>query len=460
MFVELDAGTATRFLEAATDIVLHLDSEGRIKHLTIRDPDLARQLAGGWRGVTLIDTVSDESRDKAERWLGALRSADGQTVEGDFSHVLPDGSQLPVHYSALRIEPDQLLAMGRDLRPMAELRQQLLNAQQALEKDYWRLRQVETRYRMLLQMVADAVLVLDESSGRILEANAVVGKLLGVGGRSVIGKSFPLGFDRRGSNAVTGLLAETRALGKASLNDVRSADGKQTFTITTNLLRQDSDSRILVRIADATAGADAEAGGATWAAILRHAPDAVALTDTDGRIQAVNQSFVDLAQLANADQARNQSIDRWLGRTGVDLNVLLNNLRQRDTVKLFATTLHGEHGTVTDVEISAARVPGRDEPLVAFFVRDIARRVSADHPMTTRLPSSVDQVTQQVGRVPLKDLVRESTDIIEALCIETALELTDDNRASAAELLGLSRQSLYAKLRRHGIGGVGAAEEA
>ena len=30
--------------------------------------------------------------------------------------------------------------------------------------------------------------------------------------------------------------------------------------------------------------------------------------------------------------------------------------------------------------------------------------------------------------------------------------MTRDNRASAAEMLGLSRQGLYAKLRRYGIG--------
>ena len=40
---------------------------------------------------------------------------------------------------------------------------------------------------------------------------------------------------------------------------------------------------------------------------------------------------------------------------------------------------------------------------------------------------------------------------IEKLSIEAALELTGDNRASAAEMLGLSRQSLYVKLRRFGL---------
>ena len=63
----------------------------------------------------------------------------------------------------------------------------------------------------------------------------------------------------------------------------------------------------------------------------------------------------------------------------------------------------------------------------------------------------MEQLTALIGRMPLKDLVREATDLIERLCIEAALELTGDNRASAAEMLGLSRQSLYVKLRRYGI---------
>ena len=54
--------------------------------------------------------------------------------------------------------------------------------------------------------------------------------------------------------------------------------------------------------------------------------------------------------------------------------------------------------------------------------------------------------------------MRETTDVIERLCIEAALELTRDNRASAAEMLGLSRQSLYVKLRRYGLGDLEGGE--
>jgi DNA-binding NtrC family response regulator len=72
------------------------------------------------------------------------------------------------------------------------------------------------------------------------------------------------------------------------------------------------------------------------------------------------------------------------------------------------------------------------------------------------IPRSTSQMTELVGRVPLKDIVRDTTDLIEQLCIEAALELTGDNRASAAEMLGLSRQSLYVKLRRFGMGDSGS----
>jgi DNA-binding protein Fis len=37
--------------------------------------------------------------------------------------------------------------------------------------------------------------------------------------------------------------------------------------------------------------------------------------------------------------------------------------------------------------------------------------------------------------------------------------MTQDNRASAATLLGLSRQSLYVKLRRFGLGNLGPGDD-
>jgi DNA-binding NtrC family response regulator len=91
-------------------------------------------------------------------------------------------------------------------------------------------------------------------------------------------------------------------------------------------------------------------------------------------------------------------------------------------------------------------------------VRDVGARLGVAQRTAPPLSRSVEQLTDLVGRVPLKGIVRETSDIIERLCIEAALELTQDNRASAAEMLGLSRQSLYVKLRRYGLGNLGDSE--
>ena len=161
---------------------------------------------------------------------------------------------------------------------------------------------------------------------------------------------------------------------------------------------------------------------------------------------------IEMAQLNSAEQSRGELLDRWLGRAGVDFSVALANLRQNGSIKLFSTGLRGEYGAMAEVEVSAVSLAdNEDRPGFGFAIRNVEKRLSAAASSPRELPRSVAQLTELIGRVPLRDLVREATDVIEKLSIEAALELTGDNRASAAEMLGLSRQSLYVKLRRFGL---------
>jgi transcriptional regulator PpsR len=128
-------------------------------------------------------------------------------------------------------------------------------------------------------------------------------------------------------------------------------------------------------------------------------------------------------------------------------------------VKLYATTLRGVLGTALDVEISAVSVMADSKRRYGFSIRDVSARLRPAVNGATVPGRSVQELTELIGRVPLKDLVREAADAIERLCIEAALEITGDNRASAAEMLGLSRQSLYVKLHRFGLGDLGADQK-
>ncbi|MGD8643005.1 MAG: transcriptional regulator PpsR [Chromatiales bacterium] len=450
-------------IDTMGDVALMVDAAGKIVELSVGSDELREALGERWRGRAWIDTVTNASRAKVEETLQLSGAPQGTGAYLDIEHRLEDGSGLPMRYGAVSLgESGRVLAVGRDQRAVAALQQQLLNAQVALEQDYWRLRQIETRYRLLFRMASDAVLVVDEASERVIEANPAASRLLAETGKSVVGKPFPMGFDAEGSEAVRALLLETRAVGSGSVSRVSSGAGDRQFVVTANRLQQENETRFLIRLSllNPSDGTDIAEVEPELGEVLREAPDAVVLTDGEGRIEAANRTFLDLAQLVSEEQALGQSLDRWLGRTGVDLNVLVNNLRQRNVVKLFATALRGEHGATAEVEISASVYTDKDQPTLAFFIRDIGRRLSSDKPLSGQLPKSVEQLTQQVGRVTLKELVRQSTDLIESLCIEKALELTGDNRASAAELLGLSRQSLYAKLHRYKLGDVGTDEEA
>jgi transcriptional regulator PpsR len=164
-----------------------------------------------------------------------------------------------------------------------------------------------------------------------------------------------------------------------------------------------------------------------------------------------NAAFLDLVQLASEEQARGISIERWVGRQGVDLGVVVSQLRERGEIRNFHTIVRGQYGAVEDVEVSAVAVTEGDTPCFGFSLHHVTRQRSGNTKADSGVLRSVDQFTRLVGKVPLKELVRESTDIIERLCIEAALQMNGDNRANAAEMLGLSRQSLYMKLHRYGI---------
>jgi transcriptional regulator PpsR len=138
-------------------------------------------------------------------------------------------------------------------------------------------------------------------------------------------------------------------------------------------------------------------------------------------------------------------------RGAVDTKVLIENATRSGKMRLFATKLSSEYGTQTAVEISATYLNDRLHPVLVFVIRDASRAEALRKPGIAVNDDSVRSVMELVGSATLKDIVNETTEVVEKMCIETAVELTRNNRVAAAEMLGLSRQSLYVKLRKYGL---------
>lgn len=478
---ELDADAVAELIAAAADIALIVDESGVIQDVAIAADDLAGDLRGHerWIGKPWVDTVGVDSRSKVQSLIADAVSRKEPRWR-HLNHPGVAGDDVPILYAAIQAGlPGRVVAFGRNLRVVSSLQRRLVDAQQSMERDYARVRRIETRYRLLFELASDAVLIVDGASQRVIDSNSAAGRL--VGARAGRGGPWRLAqvFSDDSARSVELLLAGLLASGRADDVRARLADGDHEVIVSGSMFRDDGGVFCLVRIAAVRAdlaGTMVSKARSKLLKLMDGSPDGFVVTGSDGRIVAANTSFLQLAQLPNEDQARGEPLDRWLGRTGVDLEILIANLRRHGSVRLFGTAIRGELGEPSEVEISATTVMNGGAPCFGFAIRDVSRRLPRDArgdlrgdlrgdasvdpggeaeggtPRPHGFPASLEHLSELIGRVALKDLVREATDVIERLCIEAALELTSDNRASAAEILGLSRQSLYVKLRRYGLG--------
>jgi transcriptional regulator PpsR len=118
---------------------------------------------------------------------------------------------------------------------------------------------------------------------------------------------------------------------------------------------------------------------------------------------------------------------------------------------MYSTKIKTDFGTQLPVEISATWLDDQFEPVMALVFRNATNASTVRVDQSAAPDSNMSNIVELVGSSTLKDIVSETTDVIEKICIETAIELTRNNRVAAAEMLGLSRQSLYVKLRKYGM---------
>jgi transcriptional regulator PpsR len=432
------------------DFMLAVDDHGVIRDIAVNMRD--HGFANLWIGRKWVDTVSGESQAKIEQLLD--RGPGGATAKGIWRQVnhLHDGDYVPVNYQLIRPRNGGWsIAIGRDLRSISQLQQRLLKTQQSMERDYLHLRQTETRYRLLFDNIAYPVLIADADNFEIQQANRACHALMGVAPGALEGKTLMALVEPQYRDSVVAYI------GAVSVNNATTAvsaklAGRAGFVkIAASVFRQSGRQYWLVNIDDGLHEVPGKQSDRYILDAVEKMPDAFVLTDEKQAIIVANRAFAELVQASSVEQLLGVSLNRFIGRPDVDLSLLRKQLKDHQNVRNFSSIINDLSGGEEPVEISAIMIE-REQPLFGYSVRSVGRR-ERDLPQTGRdYPRSVEQLTELVGRKPLKEIVRESTDLIERMCIEAALVHTADNRASAAEILGLSRQSLYSKLHRHGLG--------
>ena len=361
------------------------------------------------------------------------------------------------------------MTVEHDPRDLVALQRRLIQSERELQEERVRRRDADARFRELFHNASDALLLVDRDTQRVLDCNACARTLHpGSRGRrsSVRWTSFidPLHVAR-----AEHLLADAPGNSPRSPPVVRLRDGREALL---TVARFDLSERnlFLVRLTmrptarapaarvpsaggrRATAGATATPSCALLQQFVEQSPDGIALCDGQARVLVVNRAFRALAELKPDAQAQGQPLSRWLGQLTQEFDMLIDHLRGAGTVALHRTVMRGERGTTLAIEISGAVLRDEGGAAFGFLMREVHDHGRPDvGQVATALGPSVSVLRERLGSAPLVDIVAEAVDVIERQAVRSALDLAGGNRAAAARLLGLSRQSLYVKLRRFGV---------
>jgi transcriptional regulator PpsR len=276
--------------------------------------------------------------------------------------------------------------------------------------------------------------------------------MLGVGTEALAGGAFFQEFeDRRRAEFIDSLNA---AAGSGAPPLVATSRRNRTpLKIHSTVFRAAGRVTLLCRLeADVRSETVGEELSVNLRALYDRGIDAVVFTDSRGGIRGANEAFLNLLDIPSLAALSGKSISDFLVRGTVDLRILIDGTSRSGRVRQFSTRLETAFGSQRPVDISVASLGERVDPVYGFVLRDTSRADTASAAAANPASGDVSRnVMDLVGASPLKDIVAATTDVIEKMCIETAVELTRNNRVAAAEMLGLSRQSLYVKLRKYNL---------
>ena len=440
-----------RIISRAADIAFVVEPDGTILSVIVNPESDSFGHLDHWVGRDVREFLTSESIRKFDDKMASVAQSEDSGGTLELNHADSAVWSFPVRYSFHMVGPEgAVLMLGRDLRPIAEMQQQLVRAQAALEQDYELQREYDTRFRVLMDCSRDPVLFVGLRDGRIRDSNREAAKLFSRTQDGLEGMEFEQLFEAAKGSSLIDRLTDPNSEDQSVT--IRTAKSRRVVTLHPRVFRAAGERLMALRIQSGKAEtAEVSALGADLAAFFEKGVDAVLFTDAEGRIKAANDSFLDMVDVAEAREAVSKSLADYLGRGSFDLKVLLDNATRTGQMRIYATQLETSLGKKVSAEFSVTMLGERSKPSFAFLVRDVSRVEAVRKPVSTVSDDGLRSVIELLGSSTLKDIVAETTDVVEKMCIETAVELTHNNRVAAAEMLGLSRQSLYVKLRKFGL---------
>ncbi len=416
---------AGMFVSLAGDIALVVGQDGVIQNVA-HGASIAEPSVGSWIGRPWAETVTGGTRRKVELLLQEVDEA-GVTRRREVSHPFHGGEDIPISYSALRLgKQGPVIAVGRDLRAVAAIQQQLVQAQHDMERDYWTLRRDQTQQRDLHQVASDAVMVATGPEMQIVMANEAANQQLFV---------------------AEGVLAQpVRALLEKVAHSGRSME------VRTRLMSHGMDGQLFDVFVAPFGGGSTDGACkflvrarrvASGEAPLAHARTAI--TDTQGRVLMASDALVAMW----ADPGRNsfygQSLSTLLDNAQGVIAGLLAQVK-RDGMAHVSNAILGGHGMAAfEADIFGSLINDGDQERIGFLIN--AQGVST----LDTLAAAIQVLMEGPDKPSLDTLLTQVQVLTERHAVMDALRSTGANLVASASLLGISVADLTQRLTRLGL---------
>lgn len=433
------------------DVTLRLDSQG-----VIRGASGATSVKGealeSWVGRPWADTVSPGSGEHVRRVIEDA-GASGASILLQLNQRFPSGREFLMEYTTVRLgDGSDLLAVGKNLHAVAELQAKLQETQLEREQHSWKSRDLETRYRLLFDASHEALMLLDAKTLTLVEANPAATRDLNLNA----GDDFFEGMLEKEQKRLQAMFRRVRDYGRSPRILAHLGPNRSLWGVRASLLPAEPEQMLMVQLApivEIRASPDPRSPETrvTFSVdgLMERFPDSFVVIDALGTVERANRSFVDLVKMKSEGAVVGEVLSRWLPQAGADAAALLTVLADKRATQDFAAKLRTENDDFIDVLISG--VASADGPTAHFglLLRVIARSLESDDDHW-RLNRAAQILAEGGERTSLPMLVKENSEMLERRYIEAALKLCNGNRTAAAELLGISRQSLHLKLNRYG----------
>lgn len=437
------------------DLAIVISPVGEILSVLANPAHKSYESLPSWERNDIRKFLHRDSVPKFDRALQQFADPDVQNRPFELNHVDDSNSwEFPINYTLHSIGPDDtILMLGRDMRPVAEMQQQLIKAQLALERDYESQREYDTRFQVLLSHTTNAIVFITVSDGRITELNNAAARILGKSRDSLIGK--PLTQELKVSSRaelLKRLTAAAQADGHSNVI-IESAQSNEEIRIVPAIFRAAGERLLLCRLEPVNGGSLIDDRYTrNLIALFENGADGVVMTDPSGLITSVNEAFLNLVDATDGQSVKGRVLSEFLSRGALDQKAMMEQASRIGHMRLYSTNVNGEYGGQRPVTMSATYLNDGNAPCYAFVLRDaVVSELVRKTGVTPTTEEDAKPLMDLVGSASLKDIVAQTTDVVEKMCIETAIELTGNNRVAAADMLGLSRQSLYVKLRKYGL---------